>query len=104
MTETSNHGNGFTHHPQQQHLQQQHYEAKLGPGISATASAMSRSKVLKSKALMEAQAAVKSDNDGDVQEALEAYGRAVALLDKVMTGGITSEEHERIQAITATVF
>ncbi|KAG0210405.1 hypothetical protein BGX33_004936 [Mortierella sp. NVP41] len=60
---------------------------------------MSRSKALKSKALIEAQLAVKLDNDGYIPEALEAYGKAVVLLDQVMKSGYSFEENERLQAI-----
>ncbi|KAG0376554.1 hypothetical protein BGX24_007581 [Mortierella sp. AD032] len=60
---------------------------------------MSRTKVLKSMALLEAQAAVKFDGEGRIDEALEAYGKAVELLDKVMKNAGSSEEYERIQAI-----
>jgi len=50
-------------------------------------------------ALLEAQSAVKLDSDGHVVEALEAYRKAVELLDKVMNSAPSPEEFERIQAI-----
>lgn len=65
---------------------------------------MTRSKALKSLALLEAQAAVKFDNEGLVLEALEAYGKAVTLLEMVMKSTTSPEEYDRLLAIVSSQY
>ncbi|KAF9350805.1 hypothetical protein BGX34_000991, partial [Mortierella sp. NVP85] len=59
----------------------------------------SSSKALLTRALLEAQNAVQLDNDNEIPGALEAYGRAVALLSRVMEVSSSPEEHERLRTI-----
>ncbi|KAF9956974.1 hypothetical protein BGZ72_002297 [Mortierella alpina] len=61
----------------------------------------SSAKALLMKALLEAQAAVQMDNEGDIDGALEAYNRAVALLSKVMEASSSADEQERLRAIVS---
>lgn len=65
---------------------------------------MTRSKALKSLALLEAQAAVKFDNEGLVLDALEAYGKAVTLLEMVMKSTTSPEEYDRLLAIVSSQY
>ncbi|KAG0320185.1 hypothetical protein BGZ97_000560 [Linnemannia gamsii] len=108
MAQTSNDHNE-EHHSHHRHQKQQplfgSLEPSAGAGTSAEAGAaawttMTRSKALKSLALLEAQAAVKFDNDGLVSEALEAYDKAVTLLEMVMKSTPSPEEYERLLAIS----
>ncbi|KAF8940373.1 hypothetical protein BGZ47_007780 [Haplosporangium gracile] len=64
---------------------------------------MTRSKALKSLALLEAQAAVKFDNEGLLLEALEAYSKAVTLLEMVMKSTTSPEEYDRLLAISINI-
>ncbi|KAF9188066.1 hypothetical protein BGZ51_000860 [Haplosporangium sp. Z 767] len=57
------------------------------------------SKTLLTMALLEAQSAVQMDHDGDVAGALEAYGRAVVLLSRVMEASSSVDEEGRLRAI-----
>ncbi|KAG0250305.1 hypothetical protein BG011_008497 [Mortierella polycephala] len=57
------------------------------------------SKTLLTMALLKAQSAVKMDEDGDVAGALEAYGRAVILLSRVMEASSSADEQNRLGAI-----
>ncbi|KAF9428931.1 hypothetical protein BGZ94_000426 [Podila epigama] len=50
-------------------------------------------------ALLEAQSAVQLDNANDIVAALEAYGRAVHLLSKVMEASSSPDEQERLRTI-----
>lgn len=63
----------------------------------------SSSKALLTKALLEAQSAVQLDNANEIPAALEAYGRAVALLGKVMDVSSSPEEHDRLRTIVSEV-
>ncbi|KAG0289491.1 hypothetical protein BGZ96_006974, partial [Linnemannia gamsii] len=100
----SNDHNDEYHRHQKQQQDFGSPEPSAGTGASADAGAaawttMTRSKALKSLALLEAQAAVKFDNDGLVFDALEAYGKAVTLLEMVMKSTPSPEEYERLLAI-----
>ncbi|KAG0095857.1 hypothetical protein BGZ93_005368 [Podila epicladia] len=59
----------------------------------------SSSKALLTLALMEAQAAVQLDNDSNITGALEAYQRAVTLLNRVMNTSSSSDEQDRLRTI-----
>jgi hypothetical protein len=110
MNDHSSEGNLLQHHchhnqQQQQKQQHGHHDERVFGGREPRTSSgsitptLSRTKVLKSLALLEAQAAVKFDGEGRVDEALEAYSKAVELLDRVMKSAGSSEEYERIQVI-----
>ncbi|KAG0090630.1 hypothetical protein BGZ93_008530 [Podila epicladia] len=59
----------------------------------------SSSKALLTMALLEAQSAVQLDNANDISAALDAYGRAVNLLGKVMEASSSADEQERLRTI-----
>ncbi|KAF9392697.1 hypothetical protein CPB97_010931 [Podila verticillata] len=59
----------------------------------------SSSKALLTLALMEAQTAVQLDNDSDITGALEAYQRAVTLLNRVMNTTSSPDEQDRLRTI-----
>ncbi|KAF9940822.1 hypothetical protein BGZ67_006673 [Mortierella alpina] len=61
----------------------------------------STSKALLMKALLEAQAAVQMDNEGDINGALEGYSEAVTLLGRVMEASSAADEQERLRVISA---
>ncbi|KAF9144121.1 hypothetical protein BGX30_013811, partial [Mortierella sp. GBA39] len=98
MPELNNDHNDDHHHQQQLFGCDQEPKSGTGPG-SAAWTTMTRSKALKSLALLEAQTAVKFDNEGLVLEALEAYGKAVTLLEMVMKSTTSPEEYNRLLAI-----
>lgn len=50
-------------------------------------------------ALLEAQSAVQLDNANDISAALDAYGRAVNLLGKVMEASSSADEQDRLRTI-----
>ncbi|KAG0030716.1 hypothetical protein BGZ81_002256 [Podila clonocystis] len=62
----------------------------------------SGSKALLTLALMEAQTAVQLDNDSNITGALEAYQRAVTLLNRVMNTTSSSDEQGRLRTINPT--
>ncbi|KAF9212779.1 hypothetical protein BGZ59_006335 [Podila verticillata] len=59
----------------------------------------SSSKALLTMALLEAQSAVQLDNANDISAALDAYGRAVNLLGKVMEASSSADEQDRLRTI-----
>ncbi|KAF9296856.1 hypothetical protein BGZ88_011713 [Linnemannia elongata] len=100
MPELNNDHNGEHRHQQQLFGCGQESKSVTGSGSGSAAwTTMTRSKALKSLALLEAQAAVKFDNEGLVLDALEAYGKAVTLLEMVMKSTTSPEEYERLLAI-----
>ncbi|KAF9334563.1 hypothetical protein BGZ91_010814 [Linnemannia elongata] len=100
MPELNNDHNGEHRHQQQLFGYGQESKSETGSGSGSAAwTTMTRSKALKSLALLEAQAAVKFDNEGLVLDALEAYGKAVTLLEMVMKSTTSPEEYDRLLAI-----